>query len=99
MKKIFVFAMVAVLAVAKSAIAFVPVPLLLAPPVVTTVAGLALSTWAAIAGGVGALLYSVGLFDTNGNEFMHVRVNPNAPAEVGERRCASIQRERAQFFV
>lgn len=66
----------------KVASAFVPAPLLLSPPVITTATGAALSTWSAIAGGIGALLYSVGLRDGGGNEFMHVRVNPNAPAEV-----------------
>jgi hypothetical protein len=82
MKRLGLIVVFAMFVVAKSATAFVPVAAFLAPPVVTTATGIALSTWAAIAAGVGALLYSVGLFDTGGNEFMHVRVNPNAPAEV-----------------
>ncbi len=67
---------------AKMCFGFVGVPLLFAPPVVTTATGVALSTWAAIAGGVGALLYSIGLQDTNGNEFLGVRINPSAPQKV-----------------
>ncbi len=82
MKKRLMAALIATLIVAKSVSAFVGVPLLFAPPVVTTATGLALSTWAAIAAGVGAMLYTIGLRDNAGNEFMRVRVNPNAPAEV-----------------
>ena len=67
---------------AKLATAFVGVPLLFSPPVITTATGAALSTWAAIAAGVGALAYSVGLTDGNGNVFMTVPVNPNAPQAV-----------------
>jgi hypothetical protein len=69
---------------AKIAFGFVPlvaagVPLL--APVVTTSTGVALATWAAIAGGVGAILYSVGLRDQSGNEYLHVRVHPSAPTD------------------
>ena len=70
------------LTAAKLAFGFAPIALVLAPPVVTTVGGLALSTWAAIAAGVGALIYSIGLSDGNGNQFMNIRVNPNAPQTV-----------------
>lgn len=69
-------------AASKVCFGFVGVPFLFAPPVLTTATGVALSSWAAIAAGVGALLYSVGLQDNNGNEFMGVRVNPNAPQKV-----------------
>ena len=57
-------------AAAKVATAFVGVPLLFSPPVITTATGAALSTWAAIAAGVGALAYSVGLTDGSGNVFV-----------------------------
>ena len=67
---------------AKLATAFVGVPLLFSPPVITAASGAAMSTWAAIAAGVGALVYSVGLTDGNGNVFMNVPVNPNAPQAV-----------------
>ena len=66
----------------KICMGFVGVPILFAPPVLTTATGIALSTWAAIAGGIGALLFSIGLQDSNGNEFVGVRVNPNAPQKV-----------------
>ena len=81
MKRIAVL-LVALALLAKPAGAFVGVPLLFAPPVVTTVGGGVMATWAAIAGGVGALLYSVGLRDDQGNEFLRLRMNPNAPQVV-----------------
>ena len=79
---IIVAAAIGLAAAAKVACGFVGVPLLFAPPVVTTATGLALSTWAAIAAGIGALLYTVGLTDGGGNVFLKVRVNPNAPQDV-----------------
>ena len=69
-------------AVAKLATAFVGVPLLFSPPVITMASGAALSTWAAIAAGVGAMAYSVGLTDGSGSVFMNVPVNPSAPQAV-----------------
>ena len=65
----------------KVATAFVGVPLLFAPPVIEAVGG-TFATWAALAAGVGATLYSVKLKDDSGNEFLRVRLNPNSPAEV-----------------
>ena len=60
--------------------AFVAVPLLLAPPVIEA-AGATFATWAALAAGVGATVYSVKLQDTGGNEFLRIRM-PNSPAYV-----------------
>ena len=65
----------------KVATAFVGVPLLFAPPVIEAVGG-TFATWAALAAGVGATLYSVKLKDDSGNEFLRVRLNPNSPAYV-----------------
>ena len=66
---------------AKPVGAFVIAPLLLAAPVVETAAG-SFATWAALAAGVGATLFSVKLQDSSGNEFLRVRLNPNSAAYV-----------------
>jgi len=65
----------------KVATAFVGVPLLFAAPVFEA-AGTTFATWAALAAGVGATLFSVKLQDDSGNEFLRVRLNPNSPAYV-----------------
>src|ERR1700687_3970571 len=74
-----VFVFLALLA--KPVGAFVGVPLLFAPPVIEAVGG-TFATWAALAAGVGATLYSVKLQDSSGSEFLRVRLNPNSPAYV-----------------
>ena len=74
-----VFVFLALLA--KPVGAFVGVPLLFAPPVIEAIGG-TFATWAALAAGVGATLYSVKLKDDSGNEFLRVRLNPNSPAYV-----------------
>jgi hypothetical protein len=65
----------------KAAFGFVPAAVL-AVPVLTTSTGASFATWAAIAGGIGAILYSVGLYDGNGQENFHIRTHPNALAIV-----------------
>jgi hypothetical protein len=74
-----VFVLLALLA--KPVGAFVGVPLLFAAPVIEA-AGATFATWAALAAGVGATLFSVKLQDDSGNEFLRVRLNPNSPAYV-----------------